>query len=170
MTTTHAPLTRLLAAAAIAVAGVALTGCSMLGQITNQTERDENGEVVAGNDDADVFSIKVGDCLEDASFSGEVMDVPIVPCSEPHDAEAYLSSLLPDGDFPGDEAVQAEADEACAGAAFEEFVGLPFEESTLSYTYLSPTEASWAAADREILCMVLDPAGKTEGSLEGSKK
>lgn len=161
---------RALTVAIVAVAGLGLTSCSLLNQVTNTTERDDDGQVVEGNDDADAFSIQVGDCLNDASLSGTVTTVPIVPCSEPHDSEAYYADDLPPGDFPGDEEIKAAADELCYGA-YEPFVGIPYEESSLEFSYYMPTGDSWANLDdREILCVIYDPAGQVTGSLANAAK
>ena len=122
-----ARVVRLLAVASIAAAGLLLSGCSILNQLTNTTPRDASGTPTAENDNADVFSIKVGDCLNDATASGTVTTAPIVPCSKPHDSEAYKSILMKDGDFPGEEAVKTQADQGCADA-FPDFVGIPYDD------------------------------------------
>lgn len=161
---------RALTVAIVAVAGLGLTSCSLLNQVTNTTERDDDGQVVEGNDDADAFSIQVGDCLNDASLSGSVTSVPIVRCGEPHDSEAYHAEDLPDGAFPGDSEVQAAADEICY-AQFEPFVGLAYEQSVLDFSYYMPTAESWANLDdREVLCVIFDPAGQVTGSLANAAK
>ena len=90
----------------------------------------------------DVFYLKVGDCLADPLVDGgaeEVSSVQSVPCSEPHSGEVYAALTLPEGegDYPGGEAVTAQADELCA-AEFESFVGLPYDESVLYLSYLYP--------------------------------
>jgi len=160
---------RLAAAATLTAAALLLSGCSLIGDLTNQTQRDPSGSVVEGNDDADVFAIKVGDCLNDATASGTVTEVPIVPCSEPHDSEAYASIQVEDGDFPGDEAIKEQADADCV-AAFGDFVGVEYNDSELEYTYYFPSAESWEQGDREILCEVYDPDSQTTGSLEGSER
>ncbi len=90
-----------------------------------------------GAGEVDVLDLEVGDCVADSLPVGEevILTVETVPCSEPHSEEVYAVVTLPDGDFPGDEAVAAQADEVCA-AEFESFVGLPYEESVL-YLQLS---------------------------------
>ena len=158
--------TRAIAVAAVTVAGLALSGCSLFSQITNDTPRDDDGTVVEGNDDADVFSIRVGDCLNDAGTSGTVTTAPIVPCDEPHDSEAYASFQLEDGDFPGDEAISVEADGLCY-TAFEDFAGIAWEDSIYDYSYYLPTEDSWnSRGDREVLCTIFDGGGQVTGTLE----
>jgi hypothetical protein len=169
---------RALAATAIVAAGLTLSGCSLLNEVTNTTERDDDGEVVEGNDDASAFSIKVGDCLNEPEETAEgVETVPIVPCDDEHDYEAYESIILDDGDFPGDDVVSDAAEEGCFGDAFTEFVGLSYQESVLEVYVFTPTQETWDQLnDREILCLINDvdqTSGDlvpTTGSLEGSAK
>src|SRR3954453_22761328 len=129
-TTTSTRLVRLIAVTTIAAAGLLLSGCSLLNQVTNTTQRDASGTPTAANANADVFSIKVGDCLNDATASGTVTTAPIVPCSKPHDSEAYKSIKMADGDFPGEDAVKSQADQGC-GDSFADFVGISFDDSKL---------------------------------------
>lgn len=158
--------TRAISVAAVAAVGLALSGCSLLNQITNDTARDEDGTVIEGNDDADVFSIRVGDCLNDAGTSGTVTTAPIVPCDEPHDSEAYASFQLQDGAYPGDDAISAAADELCYGA-FETFAGIAWEDSVYDYSYYLPTQDSWNnRGDREVLCTIFDRDGQVTGTLK----
>jgi hypothetical protein len=169
MSTTTSRALRILAGATILAAGLALSGCSILNTITGGVQRDDDGNVTQGNDNADVFSIAVGDCLNDADVSGEVQTVPIVSCDEPHDSEAYYSYIVADGAFPGDDAIADEAGFACV-SAFDTFVGVLYEDSELDATYYSPTAESWSNGDREILCIIYDPAGPVTGSLEGAQR
>lgn len=169
--TTSRVLTRALAITAIAACAFFLSGCSILNTITNTTPRDASGTPTAENDDADVFSIKVGDCLNDATASGTVTTAPIVPCTKPHDSEAYKSITMPDGDgtFPGEDAVKAAADQGCADA-FPDFIGISYDDSNLSISYYFPTSDSWKNGDREILCTVYDDGKKTTGTLKNAQR
>ena len=160
-------LTRALAIVAIASAGVALSGCSILDQFTGggTATRDDSGEVVEGNDSTDVFTLQVGDCLNDSTAAETVETIPTVPCDEAHDSEIYASIIMDGDTFPGAEAVIAEADQACLDA-FEGFVGIAYADSLYYYSYYFPTEGSWAGGDREILCTIYDEAGQVTGSLQ----
>lgn len=163
---------RLTLMALAAAAAVSLAGCSLLGATFggDSTARDDDGRVVEQNDSADVFSIRVGDCLNDASAGDEVTEVPLVPCSEPHDSEVYASIIMTGDTFPGNDVVVSEADDACF-ERFEEFVGIPYLDSIYDFSYYFPTEGSWANGDREILCVIYDPAGqKLTGSLAGIER
>jgi hypothetical protein len=149
---------RALAVVAITISAFALAGCSFF-----PGGSDETGD--------DVFSIEVGDCLNDAEADadndGQVKSVPIVDCAEEHDSEAYHADDLEDGDFPTKD-VLGEAAETICGPTFEEFVGLSYEESVYNYSYYVPTQKSWDNGDREVLCVAYaDDASKITGSLEG---
>lgn len=168
-TSTSSRWARLIAVTTIATAGLLLSGCSLIGQLSHTTQRDASGTPTAENDNADVFSIKVGDCLNDATASGTVTTAPIVPCSKPHDSEAYKSILMKDGDFPGEDAVKTQADQGCADA-FADFVGTTFDDSGLKISYYFPTSDSWANGDREILCTIYDDGVKTTGTLKDAKR
>jgi uncharacterized RDD family membrane protein YckC len=123
-----------------------------------------------GAGEVDVFDLEVGDCLAEIQDTEEIVSLPTVPCSEPHSEEVYAAVTLPEGDFPGEEAVAAQADELCT-AEFESFVGLPYEESVLYYNYLYPSdEQSWNSGYREVVCSVYDPAGEVSGSLRGVER
>lgn len=162
--------TRMTIAALGAAAALALTGCSavedLFGGGGEEPERDPSGQVTESQDAADVFTIKVGDCIGSFEDGSEVAELPVVPCSDPHDQEVYASFMVPEADaFPGTDAVNSQAETDCA-AEFETFVGVPYEESALYVQFLTPTEESWGQGDREILCTIYDPEGQTTGSLQ----
>lgn len=148
----------------IAVAGVLATG---LGACSDEPERADSGEVSEAGDES-VFDINVGDCLS-TNADGSVTEVPLVPCAEPHESEVYHSYTIPGEEFPADDAMQTIAGEQCV-PAFQTFVGKPYQESALEFTTLQPTSESWGQGDRELLCLVVDPAGNVTGSLRGANR
>lgn len=164
---TLAPWRRALAIVTVAAAGAALSGCSLLETFTGGSTptRDDSGEVVEGSDNTNVFTLQVGDCLNDATAAETVETIPTVPCSEPHDSEIYASIIMSGDTFPGTEAVIAEADAACLDA-FPGFVGIDYADSIYFFSYYFPTEGSWEGGDREILCTIYDEAGQVTGSLQ----
>ena len=147
------PLRRLLAVIATG-AFLTLSGCAA-------------GADGGAGPSSDVFTLSVGDCLGEAELGSELESVTVLPCDEPHKSEIYASVTLADTEFPGLEAITAEADVRCL-EGFETFTGGPWADSAYDFTYLHPTEGSWARGDREILCQIYDPAGPTTGSLEGA--
>ena len=159
---------RSLRALGAAATGLALIGLAACG--SDEPERDENTNEIVEAGDADVFAMAVGDCVtDDAGSTGEVSEVsevPVVPCTEPHASEVFHSYDIPASTLPAEAEMQAIVEEQCLGS-FETFVGLPYEQSTLDITWLEPTSGSWDGGDRELLCMVFDPAGDVTGSLAG---
>lgn len=120
-------------------------------------------------EDASVFDIAVGDCLTEDVAGGSVSEVPVVPCDQPHTSEVYLTYTIEEESFPGADGIDRITQEQCM-PAFETFVGRTYEESALEVTTLEPTSESWAQGDRELVCMVVDPAGEVTGSLEGANR
>lgn len=136
----------------LAIAG--LTGCSLF-----------EAEPRRGDD---VFSIVVGDCLDDADVPAEVTAIPILGCAEPHDSEVFARTEAAGDEFPGAEVLEAELTDFCRGEAFADFIGMPFAQSMYGTKGYYPTAASWGSGDRELLCTVVDPGGaKLTGSLAG---
>ncbi len=128
------------------------------------------GAAGCSSDSADsVLELQVGDCANQSDLQGDqVESVPAIDCSEEHDAEIFAEHVFSGDDYPGVETVQAESQETCL-KEFETFIGLPYEESSLPFTMLYPSEQSWNDADdRTTLCIVVSDEPLTE-SLKGSK-
>ncbi|MGH8947791.1 MAG: septum formation family protein [Acidimicrobiia bacterium] len=119
-----------------------------------------------------VFELAIGDCFDDGDLVvgqvEEVGDVPLVECVVPHDNEVYAVVTVDGEVFPGEKAIQVEADEVCL-EAFDPFVGLDYQSSALDFGWLVPTADSWEMGDRVVACFVyrLDLA-KVSGTLAGS--
>ena len=145
-----------------AVAVLAYLGYGAL----TSADRDSSGAIV-GEGNIDAFQIQVGDCFDDIDAkSEEVGSLPGVPCSEPHDNEAYAVFDVTMSSYPGDE-MGAIAYDSCM-QRFEGFVGLEYEASTLEIMTLFPTVESWQQNDREVVCALYDMnATKLEGSVKG---
>ncbi len=118
---------------------------------------------------SEVFEIEVGSCMQSADLEGEeVTRIPTVDCAQEHDVEAYAAMQVQGDTYPGRDALLAQADDFCL-AEFLTFVGVErYEDSSLFFSYLYPTEKSWNdAGDREILCLVISDEPVT-GTLAGS--
>ena len=146
----------------LALAPVLVAGCS------TDAPRDSAGVVTAAAT-SDAFSVKVGDCI--GKVEGETADsLPLVPCAEKHNWEAFAASELAGTDFPGNTGVQSLAEEACR-VAFVDFVGIEAGDSKYELQFLTPTKESWnEAGDREVVCLVGNSGGGITGSLKGVKK
>ena len=148
---------RALTIGGLLLAGVALSGCSLLSSFTDAPPE---GEV-------DAFSIKVGDCLNDATVSEEVTTIPLVDCSEPHDSEIFARTDLAGDTFPGNDSLETELATFCRGDVFTQFIGVAYADSRYDTSGYYPSDESWASGDRELLCTVWDPDAQVTGTLAG---
>jgi Septum formation len=96
----------------------------------------------------------VGTCLD---TNGEPVD-----CATAHDSELYAVVELPDGPWPGQKALDAASEQPCVDH-FAGYVGVAYDQSTLDSAPLPPDEESWGAGDRQVWCLVVDPAGPLTG-------
>lgn len=165
---------RTVGVATIMVAGLALSGCSLLGPVTNQDPAptsSNDGASPATEEDISTQDMRVGDCLNDATVGDVVNTVPRVSCDGPHDSEVFFVGDLPDGDYPGDDESSAAADALCY-QPFIDFVGLPYEESAYDYTWYSPTQQSWESGSRAVRCVAITDSGEQlpAGTLAGIEK
>jgi hypothetical protein len=172
---------RRLAAAGLAASLAVILAGSIVYTAANddeavQTYRDETSplpqeEEAAPAQAIEVDKLRVGDCLTESQGAEEefISTVPVVPCSELHSAEIFALVTLPDGDFPGQDAINTQAEELCI-AEFEDFVGLSYWESVFEAWFMLPAEDGWRAGDREVICNIYDPGGKVSGSLIGAER
>lgn len=113
--------------------------------------------------------LRVGHCF-DLGPDGEVTSVAVVPCDEPHQTEVFSEFELPnEKEFPGYEAVIADAEAGCA-RRFPEFVGIPVKDSELEIHIIYPHESAWPGS-RTVTCTISQPADRPhQGTLRGSKR
>jgi hypothetical protein len=111
---------------------------------------------------ADVASREVGICFN--------QDPPVVTdCASPHDREVYYSAPLPADSWPGEHEVDLDADDVCY-SAFEDYVGLSYEDSDYDYTFYAPAEPEWRAGDRTVVCVVTPADSYLVGTVKGSAR
>mgnify|MGYP003452446800 CR=1 FL=1 len=148
-----------------------LAGCSA----AQPTKRDADGNIIAANENASVFDMRVGDCYLESDFSAddeeitEVESIPAVPCSATHDLEVYAVKPIDRNEFPGEAKVTASTENYCI-KKFKSFVGKSYRKSELDVYYFFPTSESWAQGDRDRTCLVFDPDKTTTGTLRNARR
>ena len=165
------PLRRIVIAATVLVAIGVLAGCTTTGAPTPTA----TPTATHAGSHATAMDISVGDCLDDAAAGSTAATARIVPCTGPHDSEAYAAITLTGDAYPGLDAVQTRAQAGCQGEAFADFIGIASDDSTLQVSYYYPTGDSWAGGDRTVTCTVfaVDQSGRaarTTGTLKDSAK
>ncbi|MEX2324586.1 MAG: septum formation family protein [Nitriliruptoraceae bacterium] len=121
-----------------------------------------------GGSDSNVFELTAGTCFNDPPLDNQqVREVPIVNCSEPHDNETYALVAVPGDAYPGPEQVDAIAESECI-IEFANYVGIDYADSQYLAQYFAPSEASWSAGDRIIVCYLFD--SEADVQLQGSAR
>ncbi|WP_382305211.1 septum formation family protein [Herbiconiux sp. UC225_62] len=158
-----------LTVAAVLAFGLSLSGCTALFPSSAPPATDsQTGEEIEQTD-TDVFTLSVGQCLNDTDGT-EVTEVPIVDCADEHDFEVYGEFELAGDEYPGDDAIDEQADAQCLDL-FQPFVGISYDDSVYGYTYFTPTEGSWTDGDdRLVSCLIGMPNEKVTGTLQGVAK
>lgn len=134
-----------------------LSAVLLLGACSGDEEvRDAGGTVVAAGSWS-VFDLRTGDCLApDPEAEGEISDVPVVPCAEPHSQEVFAAVEHPAGAYPGAGAVSIWADGACLGE-LETTLDLTLDDGVF-ISYLLPTFDGWNKHDdRRVVCVLVFP-------------
>ena len=78
----------------------------------------------------------------------------IVDCSAPHWGEVYALAPIDAETLPDFEELNTMAFEACT-PAFEEYIGTPYEESSLDATWYFPNATNWDAGEHVIACVAV---------------
>ncbi|MEA3501550.1 MAG: septum formation family protein, partial [Actinomycetota bacterium] len=102
-----------------------------------------------------IEDVAVGDCF-DIGERGEIYDVPMVDCSELHDAELFATVQI-DGlgsTYPGYDPINEWVFAVCE-SRFPAYVGQPYRESPYWIETLVPTEDGWSEGDRIGMCTVV---------------
>jgi hypothetical protein len=171
MTFTTSRLIRRSATAGLLLATLAgLSACSTVGGSADaaDAQRDESSGQITTAAESNVFSLAVGDCLDASTLaSGEIASVGTIPCGDEHDAEIYAELELPAGEFPGDDSIGDQSDEFCFNE-FGTFVGIGYDESSLDFYSLTPTETTWDELDDRIIQCVIESPSRVTDSLAGS--
>jgi hypothetical protein len=114
-----------------------------------------------------LFDSAPGECWLDADFDTDGQVYTVLDCAQEHDQEIGAVFELPDGPFPGTDAVQQQGSDGCI-ERFEDYVGNDYPSSRYYVGAITPTEETWndtTLRDREVLCVLYIP-GPSEGTFE----
>lgn len=99
----------------------------------------------------------------------DLTSIEVVPCTTSHSQEVY--ALVKDSGgstYPTATKLNAFANAACLDH-FAAYVGVPYQQSKLYFTYLLPSVRSWADGDRTVVCVAETVGTPLIKSIKGSK-
>jgi hypothetical protein len=144
-----------------------ISGCGWFGD-------DKPGKTISA------FDVSAGQCFTPPSeVKAELSEVRALPCTEEHTQEAYAVvpySTAGEGatdskqQYPGSDVLTTFANSTCA-QRYADYVGVPYTDSSLFFTYLLPSARSWeSAGDRSIICFITTTGEKLTASVKNSKR
>jgi len=110
---------------------------------------------------AAVFELRPGECINSA---GNGLNITVLSCATPHDAEVFATFSLPQGSWPGASAVQQDAGNGCA-SRLGGYLNPQLATAALSQEYVYPNQAAWQAGERTVVCEVSAVSGQLTGSV-----
>jgi hypothetical protein len=111
-----------------------------------------------GSLSANVFALHPGQCFQnppDSQTELGVTYVTVVPCTKPHNAQAFVQFTVTGTSWPGTEAIQRQADSGCHDR-IKGNVQASKIKTSMSLRYLYPLESSWASGHRTITCLIVN--------------
>ena len=107
----------------------------------------------AGN--VTVTDLRVGDCFNAAEFTdedAEIGDVDGVPCDRATHLRGLCGRRLRRIGYPGHRPPSRTAFGEVCVPPFESYVGVPYADSVLWASAITPTEDGWDSGDHEFIC------------------
>ena len=127
---------------------------------------DPTADEAPGPQPRGVVDVVVGECVNVPGLREggvtELVEIVVVDCGEPHDAEVFARVSLdenPDAAHPGDDHVVAAADQVCF-ERFEPYVGVRYVDTRLEIVHLRPPAAAWVRGDRAVTCLLVNTAAE----------
>jgi len=120
-------------------------------------------------------AVSAGQCIEVENPGAADTEFTVTTCTEPHDAEVFGVATVRDANgnttwsFPGDEAVQTQAENFCV-TEFARYVGTTPEASELNMHVIAPNAETWGNSARSIICYVttMDGSQLEAGTIRNS--
>lgn len=166
---------RTIAAAALAALPLALASCSQALEVTKGVQEvaelaAENARNNPSNPDADTThhsNLNAGDCIW-GNTGASVNNVEVIDCAQPHHSEIFHAFDLSGNEYDMNR-VSTESEDTCV-AEFANFVGMDYNSSELSMSWIEPSMRTWMQGDRTVYCLIEDSSGGLEGSMRGANR
>jgi hypothetical protein len=151
----------------LAVAGIILGVIALVGVAVGVLAIVTHGfrpKTVITYQPAAVFGLRPGECINSAA---NALNVTVMSCAAPHDAEVFATFSLPGGAWPGDSSVQLDASDGCVNR-FDSYLNPQLASADLTQEYVYPNQAAWQAGERTVVCEVRAASGQLTGSVRAT--
>jgi hypothetical protein len=112
------------------------------------------------------YSVRLGDCIQLPVGIEALQDVTVVPCGQPHNAQAFDTLQLTGSTYPGDDAVRTRSLNGCDDLV-PAFLGQ--SQTPLHVVALFPSDLRWRAHDRTAHCLLVDRAKEITGDIRSDR-
>jgi hypothetical protein len=114
---------------------------------------------IVGSGTVGANEVKAGDCLKELPDTGLVLTVDTAPCGEPHKGEIFAVMTMPDGDFPGQSAIEKYQNKCAPELA--KYSPEAASDPEIGLFVLYPSEDSWGEGDRTVTCIATSETPRT---------
>ncbi|OBK81387.1 septum formation family protein [Mycobacterium sp. 1164985.4] len=143
----------------MAIAGLVLSALWVVGLVVGLLVY-----FLLGNGTVTATDVKEGDCLAEIPSNTRVLTVKTVGCDQDHAGEVFAVLQMPDGDFPGQAAIDAYAEKCSPELAA--YAPTAMTDASVQLYVLYPTAETWEQGDRAVTCIAtLDPP--RSGTIKG---
>jgi hypothetical protein len=114
-----------------------------------------------------VFALRPGQCFQNPPASQTVLGVTyvtVVPCSTPHNAQAFVQFNATGSSYPGVDALKRQADTGCH-ARIRKSVQTSKIKNSMTLHYLYPLQSSWTSGHKTITCLIVNSKPNLKTSL-----
>ena len=149
----------------LTVAWLAVFGFAVVNAHGRQAHRTADGSVSRAGSIA-WYQVRLGDCIQLPTGLDALQDVTVVPCGQPHNAQAYDTVQLTGSAYPGDAIVRSQSLAGCRDRV-QAYLG---DGSTaLHIVALFPSGLRWRAHDRTAHCLLVDRAKDITGDIRSDR-
>ena len=114
-----------------------------------------------------VFALRPGQCFQNPPASQTVLGVTyvtVLPCTTPHNAQAFVQFAVTGTSYPGADALKRQADSGCH-ARIKKSVQTSKIKNSMTLHYLYPLESSWTSGHKTITCLIVNSKPNLKTSL-----
>ena len=148
----------------LAVVGIIIVILALVGVAAGVLDKVTHGfrpKTVVTYRPAAVYRLRTGECV---NVGANALDVTVVSCSAPHDAEVFATYSLPETGWPGTTVAQLDASNGCE-SRLSGYLNPRLATADLTQEYVYPNQAAWRAGERTVVCEVRAASGPLTGSV-----